>query len=642
MTDFPRFYPGQNFKFVVGELSQTTMTLVRYEAGEIFRIRNTPAGTFYSLYDERVDELESRAYREQEVERTSETSETTTSQSTMRDAAQSLQAKSQTINLGTEASGTYGAVSFSAYGDVGLTQSTQRSSQTAREVSDQLVRESREKTKTRILNSLSTRALTVHTKRSEAGIDNRSGDHSVAVTRLVNEIHRIDLLQHAKHMFANIVIANPAAHYRDYMENDPTAPSQTNATTRPVLERDGTVITAADLNTDNWLDHSAYFGVEDALPPPDPVVSVSGSIDFQSPKRPSVGHDAIMTKVRIPEGYAARRARVAIASVSHDSKIRTRFYLSGRGYDLKKASPAQYVFELADNITDSDVLPPMAEGGGELDVGFTASNAYESGVTFTIECDLLQTSYELWQFDLYRLLLEAQNKGGEQSVFDAASAIGVDKVDLSNSPILQRQLIAHETRRVVSQRILGADFNGFSVLDMAGTPAGDYPLIDHDKLDRLSPIVQFIDTVFDYDKMSVRYVDNFIGDRDKRTMPYEGRRPGPLKDFMESTFVRVILPIARFGDNELKLRWFQETGEVFAGDDVPVFDDELSLAILDELIPAGVPDPDDTDLISSEEITLPSPHTILQSDATLPDFEADSQPALVTETRPQGSSAPTD
>lgn len=642
MSDFPTFAPPDHFKFAIGELYQTRMSLSRYEAGEIMKINNVLAGTHLKIEDERIDELEATTLRETETETEREQRDSASTQSMMRQSAQTLQSRSQSVQAGAEAEGTYGAMTVSAYGDFGTNQSASRAQEQAAETATEVVSESRERTKTRTLESLSTRALTVKTQRSEYGIDNSGGDHVVGITRLVDEIHRVEMLRHGRHLFANILIANPAAHYRAYLDKV-EGDAQTAETGDPpeAPQWNGQVLKAQDIEPDEWLALSSHFGVEEALPPPPETVSVSGQLDFESPKRPSVGHDAIFTSVQIPEGYKPARMHTAISAVSHDDKIRTRLYVGGRALSMTNPSPAEYTVDFGAQPTRA-IHQLLAEGGGTLDIGMTASNAYEAGVTFVVECELVDGFRDLWKFDLYRAIVEANANGGTETLSGPAaiSGIGVTKVDYTNNPRLAREFVQSSLRRSIIQQVGGTLLDGFEVFDPASLTWPDYPDVDLDKLGKVTPIVQFLDTLFDFEKMTMRYVDGYLGDRDNRDTFYQGLTPGPMKAFLESTFARIILPIARFGDNELKFRWFQSTGQVFFGEDVPVFDDPLSLAILDELEGAQALESEEPEVLRSWEITLPSPHTILQADATLPDFVAAEQPKLATGSQPIGRPDP--
>ena len=637
MADFPTFFPPDHFKFAMGELYQTTMTHVRYQAGAIRSINNVLAGTHLKITDERIDELETTSSIERETETERTQSQSSSSQTMMRESAQSIQSRSQSLQTGLEASAAYGPMSISAYGDFGTQQSSSRSQEQAVETASKVVSESKERTKTRILESNSTRALTVITNRREHGIDNTNGDHIVGITRFVDEIHRVDMLRHGRHLFANIVIANPAAHYRAFLAKGGSV--GTSAPGGKEIIWNNAKLTANLIERGEWLQLSSHFGVSEALPPPPDTVSVSGHIDFESPKRPNVGHDAVFTSVKIPEGYRPARIHVAMAAVTHDgSKLRTRLYVGGHSKDMTLSSPAEYTIELSELVgTDTkQVFQLPVNGAGTLDVGLTASNAYEAGVTFVVECELETEHLNLWRFDLYQAIVDAQSNQSDAAA-STISEYGTAKVDYTNNPNLARAFVQSQLKRTILQQVGGTQLDGFEVFDPATLSWPDYPEVDLAKLGKIAPIVQFLDGLFDFEKMTVRFVENYLGDTDNRETSYEGLKPGPMKAFLESTFARVILPIARFGDNELKFRWFQTTSEVFYGEDVPVFDDPLSLAILDELENAQGISLAEPELVHSEEITLPSPHAILQADATLPDLESDQQPKLASGTQPSGS-----
>lgn len=629
----PEFTPPNHHLFVVGDLFQTVMRLSRYELGPIAKINNYLAGSHYSALEETIRETETIDRTEMERQSEIESFSSASSQELMRDTARQIQNKTQKVDIGAEASGSYGMVEFSAYGDYSNSNSRQKSREQAKETSNRVVNESREKTTSRILSSNSRRELLVQTSKLEAGVDNRLGGHVAGITLGVNEVHKVDLLNHSKHLFSNVIIANPWAHYQSWLDHQGQSPAQPLSPAPRKLTYEGAELHATDINKDNWLELATHFNLDEALPPPEPIISVTGNIDMQSPSRPTAGHDAILTSLTVPEGYVPHSLYVANSGVVHDgNKATARVYAGGHWKNIGLAGESKIDLQ---PLIGTNRLHALAGGqGGKLDVGLTASGHYDSGATFDLHCTLSNVMYELWQFDFYSALMTSVSGIVGDSPTSLIEDLGVGSVDFTTNPTLAKKFIQQQFKQAISSQIFGSDFEGFEVMDSVPT-FPKYPEIDLIKLGELTPLIKFLDTVFDYDKMTVRYVDNHIGDESNRKRVFEGQRPGPLKDFLESTFAQVIIPIARFGQNEARFMWKIQTGDLFKGDDVPLIDSSLSLSILEELEEAEDLQNLGPEIVDTWEISVVSPHTILQSDAVLPNYDDPSlSPKAVTETQP--------
>ena len=146
-------------------------------------------------------------------------------------------------------------------------------------------------------------------------------------------------------------------------------------------------------------------------------------------------------------------------------------------------------------------------------------------------------------------------------------------------------------------------------------------------------LVPVLNSVFDFDKMTYRFLSNYLGAKWNREEIFADTPVGPLKDFMEASFAEMILPVAR--GMEHRFRYFMLTnGMIFEGEDVPVIDDEVSLSILEELNDDPSLLEEEAAIVSVDYLKLPSPHIMLMQDADIGriDYTDDTKKPIPTTT----------
>lgn len=633
---FPKFSPNENLKFVVGDLFQAKQELVRYELGEIASINNLLAGSYLKMKSFHEEQIESTLYEEEEFESEKSTKSSQSSQQMMSEVSRSKLDQSNSFSAGGEISGSYGTIKASAYADFNNNKSKQQSKETAKEIANQVVNESEEKVRERRLRQAFSRNLEIIRKEEEYGFDNRGGGHVVGVKCFVNEIHKVTLLNHNKHLFSTIMLAHPSEGYKKYLDKnnlDATSQSISNPVKPLIINKkkleidnkkdEDVELKLNDINLDSWQKLAFHFGVASEDLPIPPVKVQKSVTAHQYYGRPGGDGDSAILKLEfeIPEDYKPLKL----------------IYGYGRWVDSSGGTETADL--ILPGITKYNIIPQGGFGSGfvelkdteisslvqqnKLNLSLKISKSLIVDFTSSITCEKIITNLDIetWQLDFYNALKNAQNSNQEESPMAFLENLGVGKVDFKNNPTLAKKFIKNELQRCVLQQVFGSDLNGLSVLDRTTIKELEYPNCDLEKLNKLSPLLAYLNSVFDFDKMTYRFLSNYLGAKWNREEIYADTPVGPLKDFMEASFAEMILPVAR--GMEHRFRYFMLTnGMIFEGEDVPVIDDEVSLSVLDDLSddPSLLKEDDESIIVSTSEIKLPSPHIMLMKDAFLPDY----------------------
>ncbi len=634
LNRFPEFFTNENLQFIVGDLFQAKQELIRYELGEIASINNLLAGSYLKMKSFHEEQIESSLYEESEFEQEKITKSSQSTQQMMSEVSRNTLNKSNSFTGGGGVSGTYGAISFSANFEANVNNSKQTSKESAKEITTQIVNQSEEKVRERRLRQAFSRNLEIIRKEEEYGFDNRGGGHVVGVKCFVNEVHKVTLLNHHKHLFSTIMVAHPSEWYKKYLsENNISANDK--STSKPVKDllipkdlikgaitdsqynslTERTALKLEYITVDTWQKLAFHFGVsseELTLPPFKEEKSVTGFIT-----QTITENEMVNLEFKIPDGFKPKKLHYGLGVFGKPTASSDFIWPGGIEFMSGGSNGTSKTIDL-DNDSNNNVFHPMFDGSKfTLAIKLAGSTRMQMSAAMTCEKNVSELQFQTWQLDFYNALKNAKESNAEDSPSAFFDNIGTGKVDFRNNPTLAKKFINHELQRCIVQQVFGTDLEGFSVLDRyANIDNPAYPEVDLNKLSKLSPILNYLNLVFDYEKMTYRFLPNYLGAKWNREELFEDTPIGPMKDFMEASFAQVILPVAR--GMEHRFRYFMVTnGLVFEGEDVPVIDDEVSLSVLDELEDDPSLLDDEAAVVSTSKVKLPSPHIILMKDADI-------------------------
>ena len=135
--------------------------------------------------------------------------------------------------------------------------------------------------------------------------------------------------------------------------------------------------------------------------------------------------------------------------------------------------------------------------------------------------------------------------------------------------------------------------------------------------------MDFLDKVFDFDKMSYRFLPHYLGGEEQRLSAFGQSSTGVMNEFLNAGAVELVLPVTL--QKEEQLLYFLHTGLIMGGEDIPLPYDRDMLALYNEIIEAREMEQLDIPIkIDSWTENLSTEHVILQDSAALPNWKAGS------------------
>jgi len=369
LRKFPSFSPNENLKFVVGDLYQAEQELIRYELGEIASINNLLAGSYLKMKSFHEEQIESSLYEEEEFES-----------------------------------------EFNAYADSNNNQSRQQSRETAKELAAQTVNESEERVRESRRREAFSRNLEIRRKEEEYGFDNRGGGHVVGIKCFVNEVHKVTLLNHNKHLFSTIMLAHPSESYKDYLYKS-NLKSDTESVENPVkplyvqekLIKDNDsetelILKPLDIGHNNWEKLAFHFGIssEDLPLPPDKKISLVSHASTDSGSQSDVTMAIPTMTFSVPSGYKPYNLKYGRNAVIEAGKNwTTRLHFGNYFKDIKPTEKGEIP------LTNLNIIEGnLGEKENNFIIGVSHSKVYDQSTICTLECELPDDStvFKTWHF----------------------------------------------------------------------------------------------------------------------------------------------------------------------------------------------------------------------------------------------------
>jgi len=637
----PTFYPNNAIQFTFGDLYQVKSRLESYELRNISRIVNVLGGQYTELLQEHEEITEEDNYSEFEKETTEESSLTTSTTESMETAANKQQNKENAFAVSTGAKATYGVVQMQVDASYDNKNGSSSSKSNAQSYAKSVVESSRKSVRTRILTQQRKRTQIRDLERKSMGLDNRGGGNFVGIYRHISEVHEAKLIQHQKHLFAKIYIPTPSENYSKHISGVLTASTESPAGLKFTKDGEKKKLTFTNLTAEDWLDKhwielAAEFGIEEPIPYP--------SIKYQNKAmtKESTGEESGApmslftgtTTFNIPNGYLPHKG-VFTANWSRQSNPDLATY-----FEVVVGNSKKYKFDLDGkvNYENFNYHDSTQFDNNELVINYMMGWVIHTHVNTLIEFKPNTETINLWRLNFYNQILEAaEGKPTPEDKLGLSRRVNV----LANADAAKK-LIREELERETMQYVLGTDLKGFDGywrnLD-ENTPDENYPEVNVDKTNSLQPIVSFLSTAFDFDKMSYRFLPAYLGAEENRSKLFDGKNMGEIREFLQAGLAEVILPIRR--GEEYKFFYMLETGLVWASsdDEAPLPSSREYFALSEEIEEDRLMTADteaDETTVDEWTFNLPTAFEILQDGSSLNDEPIASSGSLTAGDTPQG------
>ncbi len=588
----PENQPCQ-FKAGLGDLLIVRQRLKAYQLGDFAHVENVLRGEYRQREHRRLDLREDTTT----VESERETEKERDLQSTERNEMQSEATKTVESQFGLEAglqvSGSYGpAVSFSASLNASFSTSTAETQRKAVSYSREVAEKSAERVQERVREEQTHRVLEQIEEINVHRIQNSKNPEGNVrgIYRWLNKLYDAQVFNYGQRMMYEFVVPEPAAYFLYAMVANPPQELELEKPTPPTYN--GGPLKPENLTRTNYQGYLAEHGVTSAKAPPSSFTYVAFTEKQEGKEESNYERGS---KVSIPEGYEAKRARswYIYAYVSEDAALK----VAVGGLD-------------ASNVITFNV-PRRSEVSVGID-GLVCAFI----VTVDIYCALTEEGFAKWQHETYAAILEAYlNKKAAYEDALAQREIQQGVQILGRNPVENRRIERDELKKLTIMTMRRTAY-----LDLDSYYESAEPAMDIGTACKNGDTVRFLENAFEWSNMTYVHYPYFWGRHARWIEALHLTDPDPdFAAFLRAGATRIQLPV-RPGF-ERAVAYFCQTGIVWEGNDVPLIGDSTYVPIVEEIseqlgkLEEGVPYPADSE---PWEVTVPTSLVVVQDLEEIP------------------------
>jgi hypothetical protein len=613
----------------IGDLKVVKQKLVKYVSGEVAHIENVLRGEYkerkHRVFDRTEDIFTVSSETDEETTKDTQTTE----RFELKKETEKTVEEKMNLAAGITVSGSYGMVTFGAYGDFAYSTSNQEtnnnSSNFAREVIDKSVSKIQKKTKEERTSKTLHEVEEINTH----GIDNKDkSDHAVGIYRWVDKYYEAQIYNYGKRMMFEFIIPEPAAFFEYAQKNKPkknlTIPIVPYKWIQDINGKwvtDG-IITHKDVNEYNYQGYIRDYNVQGVTPAPVPFKTVATSITKEGLIPDGNGHVSNSKELVVPAGYISKLGVWYDCSAFFTNFPNLEITIGNKIFRLLEGPPGGAAM-MANNHQD--------QGGyhwfwPETSIQISV-NSYDV-ISYTINAYIFvertAEAYEQWQILTYEKIMTAYKL--MQTEYDqkvAALEIQGGIAIQGQNPIINRDIEAIELKKQCIKLLM--DFNLFGSFDAMKNPdntkAPDFDVFDAFEEGK---IIQFFEQAFEWQNLTYLFYPYFWSRQSEWIHKINTYDTDPLfTKFLQAGSARVVIPVHP-GYNDAIIYFLQHNGVIWNGGGPPQLNedetDPMFISIADEIrnqtddlanaVPEGVP----------WEVVLPTNLVYLQQDAILPVF----------------------
>lgn len=392
----------------------------------------------------------------------------------------------------------------------------------------------------------------------------------------VTQEKRAQLYSHGKRLMAELIIPSPARLYErlmiDRLEAEvrrrvPPFEGVSPPTSAPLT------LTAAELTPENYAQHVAAQGVNNAPLPPDAIkyAVATGSYGEVKNEQKSVGQ----LQITVPDGYHAVQM-----DLSGDATFRQ--YGTGQGRWVRFTLGSVVWFGGGGH----SLTAGLASLTGQLAIEVTAANIKGCQASLTIKCALDPATLAAWQqavFDLVSTAHAAKAAASEAAMADFLEAqaehkAAEDRVRAelrekagARHPFFNRAIERTELKRAFIY-LLCEDYSAESAWIAKAEPCG-LPEIDRHATAERGYGWYFWDRLFDWKYMAYGFFDYFWNPICEWAERFDPDHADPLfKAFLGAGYARVLVPVS--ASMEEDFLWYAATRQKWGQSGAPPLDAE--------------------------------------------------------------------
>ncbi len=668
----------------VGDLLLVEQNLCGYTTREIAQIENVMARERKEFSTRDTSRITTTT--ETSFERETEESRSTKVDERFSLSVQAQEAQSQQTSVSGNVSASYSAPAFSATigANASYTSSKDSSYSTSQDYAKTITEEATKRVREAVSEKNSVTIVNESVRTALHGIDNTAGEtHVRGVYQWVNKSYKAQLFDYGKRLFLQFLVPEPAFFLRDIdklIEREEMA-----KLVAPVHPRDRSpgIDSYRDVTEANYADLAAAYDVTDIAPPPPQFLTKGKGISYpeadpgttdetrSDKNEPTLalsidsvvidqGYHLVEWQANIPQTTVARPddadfrygyyTTIGFSNGKGDANLLlvnvlgvTCYYLtyndSGTTADRDKD-----ILVSTDRFDEWHAVSDHIEGEIPITVGAEFEGKFYFNLLYKMERN--EATFEQWQIETYGKILggykskqDAYDQALQQAEIARDSQIGELKVQPREETF--RRVEAEELRKhcidVLTRHTAFADVpprlnelpDGrleINLLGLFGIPNWQANNVN-------GTTAVFFEEAFAWQDITYKLYPYFWTDRKRwHTLFREVETGDALFDqFLRAGYARVLVPLTP--SYERSVLFYLRTSMIWAGGEVPAFDDDMHLSLLEELHesvqlargegkPVGEP----------WDIELPTSFVYLRDEPGLPDFACDFATAGTDET----------
>ncbi len=638
----------------IGELKVVKQKLKKYATGEVAHIENVLRGEYKERKHRVLDRTEDIFFTSSETEEETIRDTQTTERYELKKESEKTIQDEMSIQAGVTVSGSYGMVTFGAYGDFAYSTASQESNKSAsnfaREVIDKSVSRIQKKTK----EERTTKKLHEVEEINTHGIDNKEkANHAVGVYRWVDKYYEAQIYNYGSRMMFEFIIPEPAAFYEYARTHKPKKDIVRPITPyRWYLDNDnnwkhnGDLITHKDINENNFHLYIRDYNVQGVMMPPPLYKTISTAIakegmvvslrDENQPDRllEGAGFTLNNKELIVPKGYVSKVGVWFDVSAIWTAYSKMELIVGNKIFRIldlpvRKDEDGNMLFDnrflTQNNASSTDGYHSFFQDT-IIQVSVNCTDVLSYTINLYALVERLPEAYEQWQIDTFGKIMSAykameieyEQKLAAQEVQQGISILG-------QNPRINREIEETELKKSCIKMLM--DVSQFGSFDAMKESISTDP--DFDIMDALSEgkIIQFFEQAFEWENLTYLFYPYFWARKEKWMQKSGSYDNDPLfTKFLQAGSGRAVLPV-RPGYNDV-ISYYMQTGSIWNIDGNPPLikkedgsPNDLFISIAEELknqtddlanaIPEGEP----------WEVVLPTTLVYLQDNSDLPKFD---------------------
>lgn len=541
-------------------------TLLRYEADEVADIENILA-----------KEKKEKTHRNLKIKEETFSTETEKTQETETDTKSSdrfelskevskLTTSANQFEAGLNVSGGYGPVSFSANVSYASQNSSSEASSTAVKNAKELTERAISKIQERVLEKRSVTTINEVEVTNVHGVDNTDGtEHISGFYYWVDKVYNNQIFNIGKRLMLEFMVPEPAAYY---IYNNAFSKKEGVTLTNPVHPSeyfgilDTPLKSYEDINRNNYGLWAALYNLQDISSPPLDFITISKAYSLDYTPGGKLWHDKDYNDLAIKEGYKADTAFVRIA------------FSGGSGRYVSGYIGRKYFF----SYHTASFSPISLDGETDLVPLSFRGHVDEFSMNVEILCKLSERGLETWKIQTYNAIINAYNSQKAEYDFQVSSLESGVNISGQN-PLLNRKTEQTELKKWGLELLTLQRFNGFNAMKRS---TKGHPEMDFKEALNEGKFVKFFEQSIEWHNMTYLFYPYFWSPKQRWSITKQlSDTDSKFTDFLQAGYARVVVPVhPKFTEAILH---YLNTGEIWAGEELPAIDDELYLSIVDEI-----------------------------------------------------------